>query len=132
MKNIQKNKKLSIITLVLLLTLTIFVTNIGSIKAETLTTNAFLSVNPNPVGVNQEADIAVAKSAGHTHPVFCLMKKTVWPSLSTYLAQGERRVSTWQKSLPYIEVKFNDCNDAFTNLNTLEELKVLDLKLTNA
>ncbi len=80
----------------------------------------------------KEADIAVAKSAGHTHPVFCLMKKTFWPSLSTYLAQGERKVSAWQKSLAYIEVEFNDCSEAFVNLNTFEELEALALKLSNA
>jgi hypothetical protein len=50
---LQKNKTLSIVTLVLLLTLTIFVTNIGSIEAATFQPSAYLSVSPNPVGVNQ-------------------------------------------------------------------------------
>lgn len=81
--------------------------------------------------INQDADIAVAKSGGYTHPVFCLMKKTVLPSLTTYLEQGERKVSTWQKSLNYIEVEFNDCDDAFINVNSFEELKALALKLGN-
>lgn len=79
----------------------------------------------------QAADIAVAKSAGHTHPVFSLMKKAVLPSLMAYLDQGERKVSTWQKSLHYIEVEFNDCAEAFVNLNTFEELEALALKLGN-
>lgn len=79
--------------------------------------------------VDKKADIAVAKSAGHTHPVFCLMKKTVLPSLRTFLDQGERKVSAWQKSLTYIEVEFNDCSEAFVNLNTFEELEALALKL---
>ncbi|MFW5432002.1 MAG: molybdenum cofactor guanylyltransferase MobA [Methylophilaceae bacterium] len=82
--------------------------------------------------VNKEADIAVAKSAGDTHPVFCLMQKTVLSSLLVYLDQGERRVSTWQKSLKYTEVEFNDCSEAFVNLNTFEELDALALKLSNA
>ncbi|PCI61931.1 MAG: molybdenum cofactor guanylyltransferase MobA [Methylophilaceae bacterium] len=77
------------------------------------------------------ADIAVAKSAGHTHPVFCLMKKTVLPSLVTYLDQGERKVSVWQKSLNYIEVEFNDNTEAFVNLNTFEALEALALTLGN-
>ena len=75
------------------------------------------------------ADIAVASSDGSTHPVFCLMKKSVLPSLTEYLASGERKVSTWQKSQQYVEVDFSDNSDGFINLNTFEELKALELKL---
>ncbi|MEE9331635.1 MAG: molybdenum cofactor guanylyltransferase MobA [Methylophilaceae bacterium] len=81
--------------------------------------------------LDKEAEIAVAKSESHAHPVFCLMKKTVWPSLSTYLEHGERKVSAWQKSLKYTEVEFNDCNEAFVNLNTFEELEALALTLSD-
>lgn len=76
-------------------------------------------------------DIAVASSDGNTHPVFCLMKKSVLPSLLAYIKSGERKVSTWQKSLKYVEVDFSDCDDAFTNLNTLEDLAALETKLTS-
>ena len=75
------------------------------------------------------ADIAVASSAGNTHPVFCLMKKSVLPSLQAFIDEGERKVSTWQKSQQYIEVDFSDCDEAFTNLNTFEDLSALELKL---
>ena len=74
-------------------------------------------------------DIAVASSAGNTHPVFCLMKKSVLPSLQAYIESGERKVSAWQKSQKYIEVDFSDCTDAFVNLNTFEDLAALELKL---
>lgn len=74
-------------------------------------------------------DIAVASSAGNTHPVFCLMKKTVLPSLLAYIESGERKVSIWQKSLKYVEVDFSDCGDGFINLNTFEDLAALELKL---
>ena len=79
-------------------------------------------------------DIAVASSGGNAHPVFCLMKKTVLPSLTEYLASGERKVSTWQKSQQYVEVDFSDCHlsdgtSAFVNLNTFEDLATLELKL---
>jgi molybdenum cofactor guanylyltransferase len=73
-------------------------------------------------------DIAFASSDGNTHPVFCMMKKSVLPSLSTFLAQGERKVSAWQKSQNYIEVAFSDCSEAFTNLNTFEDLSALETK----
>jgi molybdenum cofactor guanylyltransferase len=74
-------------------------------------------------------DIACAGSDGNTHPVFCLMKKSVLPSLLAYIESGGRKVSAWQKSLNYVEVDFSDCNDAFTNLNTFEDLAALELKL---
>jgi molybdenum cofactor guanylyltransferase len=74
-------------------------------------------------------DITCASSDGNTHPVFCLMKKNVLPSLLAYIESGERKVSTWQKSQKYAEVDFSDCKAAFTNLNTFEDLKALELKL---
>ena len=82
--------------------------------------------------ITQQADIAVASSDGNAHPVFCLCKKSVLPSLAAYLATGERRVSSWQKSLAYTEVDFSDCSDAFVNLNTIEDLEALELKLRHA
>ncbi|MDP1521837.1 molybdenum cofactor guanylyltransferase MobA [Methylotenera sp.] len=81
--------------------------------------------------LEHKAEIAVASSDDNTHPVFCLCKKNVLPSLTAYLQQGERRVSAWQKSLNYIEVDFSDCSDAFVNLNTFEDLAALELKLNN-
>ncbi len=75
------------------------------------------------------ADIAVASSDENVHPVSCLMKKSVLPSLTDYLVSGERKVSTWQESQKYVEVDFSDCSEAFTNLNTFEDLRALELKL---
>lgn len=74
------------------------------------------------------ADIVVASSDENAHPVFCLMKKSVLPSLIEFLEAGERKVSAWQKSLNYIEVDFSDNSDAFINLNTFDDLKTLELK----
>jgi molybdopterin-guanine dinucleotide biosynthesis protein A len=75
------------------------------------------------------ADIAVAHSEENAHPVFCLMKKSVLPSLTEYLASGGRKVSAWQKSQRYVGMDFSDCADAFINLNTFEDLKALEQKL---
>ncbi len=82
--------------------------------------------------LEHHADIAVVTSRGNTHPVFGLYKKNVLASLTTYLSIGERRVSTWQKSQNYIEVDFSDASDAFTNLNTFEDLEALRLKLSRS
>lgn len=76
------------------------------------------------------ADIAVANSDGNAHPVFCLIKKSVLPSLQAFLDAGGRKVSAWQKSQKYVEVDFSDCSDAFVNLNTPEDLAALEQKLS--
>ncbi|MDD2933433.1 MAG: molybdenum cofactor guanylyltransferase [Methylotenera sp.] len=81
--------------------------------------------------IEHNADIAVATSEGNVHPVFSLCKKNVLPSLTAYITNGERRVSAWQKSQRYTEVDFSDAVDAFINLNTLEDLSALELKLRN-
>lgn len=75
------------------------------------------------------ADCAVAMSSGNTHPVFCLCKKTVLPTLDNYLARGGRKVSEWQKSLNHVYVDFSECDEAFINLNTPEDLSQLAAKL---
>ncbi|MBC7696809.1 MAG: molybdenum cofactor guanylyltransferase [Bacteroidia bacterium] len=82
--------------------------------------------------LKHNADIAVATSNGDVHPVFCLCKKSVLPSLINYLQQGGRKVSAWQKSLNYIEVDFTDNAEAFINLNTLEDLAALELQLKSS
>lgn len=82
--------------------------------------------------VKHGADIAVATSSGNAHPVFCLCKKNVLPSLTRYLQQGGRKVSAWQKSLNYIEVDFDDSAEAFINLNTSEDLAALELQLKSS
>lgn len=79
--------------------------------------------------LKHNADIAVVTSDGDAHPVFCLCKKSVLPSLRNYLQQGGRKVSAWQKSLNYIEVDFSDSAEAFINLNTFEDLAALELQL---
>lgn len=58
------------------------------------------------------------------------MQKNTLPSLVTFLAQGGRKVSAWQKSLRYIEVDFSDVADAFINLNTLDDLANLEQTLS--
>lgn len=77
--------------------------------------------------MENDADIAVAASDQHSHPVFCLCKKNVLPSLEGFINSGQAKVSAWQKSLHYVEVDFTEPNGngatkAFLNLNTLEDL----------
>jgi len=81
--------------------------------------------------VARDADIAIVTSDGNTHPVFCLCKKSVLPALNDYLNHGGRKVREWQQSLNHVYVDFSDHAEAFTNLNTLQDLTDLEAKLQN-
>ena len=81
--------------------------------------------------IEHHADIAIVSSDGNTHPVFCLCKKSVLPTLNNYLNHGDRKVSAWQQSLNHVYVDFSDCTEAFTNLNTQQDLTDFEAKLQN-
>ena len=71
-----------------------------------------------------EIAVAVTEEGGkrQSHPVFCLMKASVLPSLTAYLQEGGRKIETWYRSLRFVEVSFPD-ESAFRNINTLDELR---------
>ena len=73
-----------------------------------------------------ESDIAVARTADQPHPVFCLMRREVHPSLQRFLASGQRKIDRWYSELRVVEVAFDDKPDAFLNINTREELASLE------
>jgi molybdopterin molybdotransferase len=78
----------------------------------------------------QDADVALAvtQEAGmrkQPHPVFCLVRTSLLPVLSNYLAQGGRKMDGWYADLKVAEVLFED-SDAFRNINTLDELRSID------
>lgn len=72
------------------------------------------------------ADLAVAKTGEQAHPVFCLMRRAVLPSLQRFLGSGQRKIDRWYAELQVEEVGFDDEADAFLNINTREELASLE------
>lgn len=68
------------------------------------------------------AQLAVAKTGEQAHPVFCLVRREVLPSLTAFLESGGRKIDTWYASLPIVEVAFDDEPEAFANINTRDEL----------
>ena len=67
------------------------------------------------------ADLTLARTADGRHPVFALMRRSVLPVLTQYLAAGGRKADGWYQGLKVIEVAFDDAK-AFTNINTRAEL----------
>ncbi len=68
------------------------------------------------------AQLAVAKTGDQPHPVFCLVERTVLPSLEAFLSAGGRKIDAWYAALRVVEVSFDDQPEAFRNINTREEL----------
>jgi molybdenum cofactor guanylyltransferase len=68
------------------------------------------------------AELAVAKTGDQPHPVFSLMRRGVLEHLSDFLKEGGRKIDAWYASLNVVEVAFDDEAEAFSNINTLEEL----------
>ncbi|MEQ1516826.1 MAG: molybdenum cofactor guanylyltransferase MobA [Usitatibacteraceae bacterium] len=72
------------------------------------------------------ADLAVAKTFDQPHPVFCLVKTSLAPHLQAFLESGQRKIDKWYATLKVVEVQFDDEEAAFSNINTVEELKAFE------
>ena len=69
-----------------------------------------------------DAQLAVAKTFGQPHPVFCLCRCDLADHLGAFLAAGGRKIDRWYGSLKVVEVAFDDEEAAFRNVNTRDEL----------
>jgi len=76
------------------------------------------------------AAIAVATTGGRPEPVFCLVRRSVLEHLTNFLKCGGRKVYDWYASLAVVEVDFDDQAEAFSNINTREQLANLEKEAT--
>ena len=72
------------------------------------------------------AELAVAKTGEQPHPVFSLMRRTVLDHLTDFLKGGGRKIDAWYATLNVVEVGFDDEPEAFSNINTREELAAFE------
>lgn len=73
-----------------------------------------------------QADLAVARTGQQAHPVFCLCRRGLLPHLTSYLADGGRKIDAWYATLRVAEAAFDDEAEAFSNINTHEELAAFE------
>lgn len=76
----------------------------------------------------QRAEIALPVT-DRLQPAFCLVATSLRDSLANYLNADERKVETWARQHRWVEVPYGLQGDdalAFANLNTEEELKLLE------
>jgi molybdopterin-guanine dinucleotide biosynthesis protein A len=72
------------------------------------------------------ADLAVPKTGKWHQPVFCLARRELLAHLEAFLNAGGRKVDAWYSTLRVAEVAFDDEADAFSNINTNDELRALE------
>jgi len=72
--------------------------------------------------VANHADLAVAKTGDQPHPVFALVRESLSTHLAGFLEGGGRKIDAWYAALKVIEVPFDDEAEAFSNINTRDEL----------
>jgi molybdenum cofactor guanylyltransferase len=77
--------------------------------------------------LQQQADVATARTLNQTHPVFSVCRCAVLPQLAAFLAGGGRKIEQWHGTLAAVEVRFDDQVEAFSNINTPEELAHFEL-----
>jgi molybdopterin-guanine dinucleotide biosynthesis protein A, proteobacterial len=73
-----------------------------------------------------DKEIAVAFDGERLHPVVMALKIHLQTSLADYLAGGERKLQRWLCQHALVEVDFSDQPQVFANINTLDDLALLE------
>ena len=95
---------------------------------ENLVTQMYLELEENQADLVYAATVNHEKSnALETHPVFCLMRQELLPSIEIFL-KTDRKIDRWFKTLKANPVVFND-KDNFININTMYELEKVQAKI---
>lgn len=76
-------------------------------------------------GLQADKDIAVAFDGERLHPVVMALRTHLQTSLADYLAHGERKLQRWLAQHAVAKVDFSDQPQVFANINTLDELAIL-------
>lgn len=76
-------------------------------------------------GLQADTDIAVAFDGERLHPVVMALRTHLQTSLADYLAHGERKLQRWLAQHAVVKVDFSDQPQVFANINTLDELAIL-------
>jgi len=73
-----------------------------------------------------DADISIAFDGEQLHPLFLALKTSLTENLRDYLASGQRKVGDWLKPLNSVYVDFSHEPSIFININSSDELAVLE------
>ncbi|HEY8095109.1 MAG TPA: molybdenum cofactor guanylyltransferase MobA [Methylobacter sp.] len=73
------------------------------------------------------ADVAVAFDGIRLHPVCFAIKTTLKTSLQDYLASNQRKAAAWLAQQNLVQADFSSEPEIFSNINTLDELSLLEV-----
>ena len=79
-----------------------------------------------------DTELVVAHDGDWLQPVVTLLHKSLLPSLTLALAEGERKIDIWFARHRMAVVNFADQPDAFINLNSPAELAAYEARLLNS
>ncbi|MGE6101282.1 molybdenum cofactor guanylyltransferase MobA [Aeromonas salmonicida] len=79
-----------------------------------------------------DTELVVAHDGDWLQPVVALLHKSLLPSLTLALAEGERKIDIWFARHRMAVVNFADQPDAFINLNSPAELAAYEARLLNS
>ncbi|MGE6133220.1 molybdenum cofactor guanylyltransferase MobA [Aeromonas salmonicida] len=79
-----------------------------------------------------DTELVVAHDGDWLQPVVALLHKSLLPSLTLALAEGERKIDIWFARHKMAVVSFADQPDAFINLNSPAELAAYEARLLNS
>ncbi len=71
---------------------------------------------------HSQLDILIAHDGQHQQPVFTLCHQRLLPTLSAFLARGDRKIALLYQECRSAFVDFSDSPECFVNLNTPQEL----------
>ncbi|WP_028304341.1 molybdenum cofactor guanylyltransferase MobA [Oceanospirillum maris] len=72
------------------------------------------------------AVIAVAHDGERLQPVISMVKRSLLPSLQTWLSDGKRKIDRWYMQHAMVVVTFDTLSEVFVNLNTQEDIQNLE------
>ncbi len=75
---------------------------------------------------DEHVDMSVTNTGTQVHPVICIARRHLLPHLAAFLDAGGRKVDAWHATLKVTQVSFDDQPRAFSNINTVEELRAIE------
>ena len=76
--------------------------------------------------IKDKAELAVAHDGERMQPVHALIPISLLNSLNAFLGSGDRKIDRWYLQHTVALADFSDLPGIFQNINTLEELNVLE------
>jgi len=77
----------------------------------------------------QGAQACTVSDGERLHPVVLLVRRSLLTGLRDYLTAGGRKVHDWFYSIPHCSADFSDQPQAFVNINTPQQLEMLQQRL---